>query len=108
MEENHFSYDVSDGGRIKDMFRHSSADGEILYYTFEVNYTYPDIAVRKAKQLALLDKAEEIIDAVGIYSGGTRVEEIYAIKDRKSTRLNSSHGSISYAVFCLKKKKAAF
>src|SRR5207245_9599727 len=27
--------------------------------------------------------------------------------DRKSTRLNSSHGSISYAVFCLKKKKEA-
>src|SRR5438876_1410191 len=28
------------------------------------------------------------------------------IEDRKSTRLNSSHPSISYAVFCLKKKKA--
>src|SRR5689334_25237686 len=28
-----------------------------------------------------------------------------AIIDRKSTRLNSSHSSISYAVFCLKKKK---
>src|SRR5438309_5685098 len=27
------------------------------------------------------------------------------VKDRKSTRLNSSHSSISYAVFCLKKKK---
>src|SRR5207245_4111788 len=27
------------------------------------------------------------------------------LPDRKSTRLNSSHGSISYAVFCLKKKK---
>src|SRR5215470_8604014 len=27
--------------------------------------------------------------------------------DRKSTRLNSSHGSISYAVFCLKKKKVS-
>src|SRR5438128_6884829 len=26
-------------------------------------------------------------------------------RDRKSTRLNSSHGSISYAVFCLKKKR---
>src|SRR2546422_8335127 len=26
------------------------------------------------------------------------------VKDRKSTRLNSSHGYISYAVFCLKKK----
>src|SRR2546422_11316852 len=28
-----------------------------------------------------------------------------SIRDRKSTRLNSSHGYISYAVFCLKKKK---
>src|SRR5205809_2974330 len=28
-----------------------------------------------------------------------------ASRDRKSTRLNSSHGYISYAVFCLKKKK---
>src|SRR5256884_7197969 len=28
-------------------------------------------------------------------------------RDRKSTRLNSSHGYISYAVFCLKKKKHA-
>src|SRR5438309_3176153 len=28
-----------------------------------------------------------------------------ATQDRKSTRLNSSHSSISYAVFCLKKKK---
>src|SRR3712207_8234484 len=31
--------------------------------------------------------------------GGARVQE-----DRKSTRLNSSHANISYAVFCLKKK----
>src|SRR5256884_5174401 len=29
----------------------------------------------------------------------------WAVGDRKSTRLNSSHGYISYAVFCLKKKK---
>src|SRR2546430_6193838 len=29
----------------------------------------------------------------------------YAGRDRKSTRLNSSHSQISYAVFCLKKKK---
>src|SRR3712207_8229117 len=29
----------------------------------------------------------------------------YETKDRKSTRLNSSHANISYAVFCLKKKK---
>src|SRR5439155_26924866 len=31
--------------------------------------------------------------------------EIRAIGDRKSTRLNSSHVAISYAVFCLKKKR---
>src|SRR5690554_7587376 len=32
-------------------------------------------------------------------------EAFVEIKDRKSTRLNSSHVRISYAVFCLKKKK---
>src|SRR2546430_13661383 len=30
------------------------------------------------------------------------------LKDRKSTRLNSSHSQISYAVFCLKKKKKIY
>src|SRR2546430_11001570 len=33
-----------------------------------------------------------------------RVGEARALVDRKSTRLNSSHSQISYAVFCLKKK----
>src|SRR3712207_7545817 len=32
-------------------------------------------------------------------------EEVTHLLDRKSTRLNSSHANISYAVFCLKKKK---
>src|SRR3712207_8077744 len=31
---------------------------------------------------------------------------VITAKDRKSTRLNSSHANISYAVFCLKKKKS--
>src|SRR5437660_5877439 len=35
----------------------------------------------------------------------TNGHESTPIKDRKSTRLNSSHVAISYAVFCLKKKK---
>src|SRR2546422_964798 len=34
-----------------------------------------------------------------------RGRDIEGVGDRKSTRLNSSHGYISYAVFCLKKKK---
>src|SRR3712207_650293 len=33
-------------------------------------------------------------------------DQIRQVEDRKSTRLNSSHANISYAVFCLKKKKA--
>src|SRR3712207_8207958 len=36
--------------------------------------------------------------------GGVGQEEQRAGEDRKSTRLNSSHANISYAVFCLKKK----
>src|SRR5690606_41333009 len=35
----------------------------------------------------------------------THTERIFERRDRKSTRLNSSHVKISYAVFCLKKKK---
>src|SRR5438309_5910651 len=38
---------------------------------------------------------------------GAPAPQLFApnLRDRKSTRLNSSHSSISYAVFCLKKKK---
>src|SRR5690606_39787196 len=32
-------------------------------------------------------------------------DDVLTVEDRKSTRLNSSHVKISYAVFCLKKKK---
>src|SRR2546429_2740403 len=37
--------------------------------------------------------------------GEIRIGQNQRKRDRKSTRLNSSHGYISYAVFCLKKKK---
>src|SRR5207253_6865428 len=36
---------------------------------------------------------------------GDPLRNEYRVEDRKSTRLNSSHVAISYAVFCLKKKK---
>src|SRR5207245_10944120 len=39
--------------------------------------------------------------------GGSAAGAADFTRDRKSTRLNSSHGSISYAVFCLKKKNHA-
>src|SRR5690348_18003043 len=45
---------------------------------------------------------EGLVDALP--QRGFRVADL-GLEDRKSTRLNSSHPSISYAVFCLKKKK---
>src|SRR2546422_2590104 len=39
------------------------------------------------------------------HATGFRERALGVTRDRKSTRLNSSHGYISYAVFCLKKKK---
>src|SRR2546427_5612690 len=40
-----------------------------------------------------------------LFMVNTNHEKIFLVEDRKSTRLNSSHSQISYAVFCLKKKK---
>src|SRR5256886_6309822 len=47
-----------------------------------------------------------VLQAIGPASGTLRIVAVStAAEDRKSTRLNSSHSQISYAVFCLKKKK---
>src|SRR2546422_2804630 len=50
--------------------------------------------------------AEGVENAVKIARAATGRPGVVVL-DRKSTRLNSSHGYISYAVFCLKKKKKA-
>src|SRR2546430_11997025 len=42
---------------------------------------------------------------VGLRMSSIRFDERQERRDRKSTRLNSSHSQISYAVFCLKKKQ---
>src|SRR2546421_7601964 len=79
-------------------------------------------ALRKAKALYLATDPDregeaiawhlkEILDARGDLDGKDVHRVVFyeitrnAIRDRKSTRLNSSHDQISYAVFCLKKKK---
>src|SRR5438445_8578012 len=46
-------------------------------------------------------RLEALINRFGLYSDLRK----RLMRDRKSTRLNSSHANISYAVFCLKKKK---
>src|SRR3712207_7547284 len=42
----------------------------------------------------------QILESLNLRQRGLEI-----VRDRKSTRLNSSHANISYAVFCLKKKK---
>src|SRR3989449_8085927 len=66
---------------------------------------------------ALAVKAPEIIRSLGLDKNEIAMRSFHSLLpfspfftpipagDRKSTRLNSSHGYISYAVFCLKKKK---
>src|SRR5690625_5652963 len=71
--------------------------------------------LKRMKQLlSFVDNPEkdvEFIHVTGTNGKGSTVQYIKQgllanqIKDRKSTRLNSSHVAISYAVFCLKKKK---
>src|SRR5438094_6161812 len=61
-----------------------------------------------AGRLIVIDQEE--MQVAQSYSSGTTVPVLRgrdgsAQVDRKSTRLNSSHRTISYAVFCLKKKK---
>src|SRR2546429_6608445 len=62
----------------------------------------------RAVQSVLCERAKIFLDRLGQDDGEVRAKivsrEIEAFSDRKSTRLNSSHGYISYAVFCLKKK----
>src|SRR5256885_3441459 len=60
-----------------------------------------DPSLRPIKQD--LDKAKRLLAEAG-FAGGLDVT-LHGPRDRKSTRLNSSHLVISYAVFCLKKKK---
>src|SRR5699024_12103687 len=58
------------------------------------------VSQQQSLSLRALDQHSSAIDQITSHSttAGERL-------DRKSTRLNSSHVSISYAVFCLKKKK---
>src|SRR5689334_23594938 len=49
-------------------------------------------------------RGDKFVDPMTLRLDGVRVIPSRDREDRKSTRLNSSHSSISYAVFCLKKK----
>src|SRR5690606_40022950 len=62
--------------------------------------------IRKAKQAASGAIQTSVFEHEVLEDIGYRNSSIQLVdRDRKSTRLNSSHVKISYAVFCLKKKK---
>src|SRR3712207_8742839 len=72
-----------------------------LHDALPISETFLD---RLSSGLRVADLVETVVDpreADAFYRRLSRKRDI----DRKSTRLNSSHANISYAVFCLKKKK---
>src|SRR2546422_11684367 len=80
----------------------------ILFLLFFLFFFFNDTATTEIYTLSLHD-ALPILLPVGVAYGSDMdlVKRLLTetVRDRKSTRLNSSHGYISYAVFCLKKKK---
>src|SRR2546429_4153963 len=88
----------------------------VLYLLFSFFFFFNDTATTEIYTLSLHD-ALPISTGVSRVSSRTSARSICKrcsttsrcrtgpLPDRKSTRLNSSHGYISYAVFCLKKKK---
>src|SRR3712207_7432235 len=57
---------------------------------------------------ALVDRLAAVVERELRLRAPDGLEDLQVRVDRKSTRLNSSHANISYAVFCLKKKKPLF
>src|SRR2546427_12370662 len=80
-----------------------------FYQTNDTRGRIPLVPDARARSAAVFAFEEAGLGRVSVLAGG-RVDRRRLTadsKDRKSTRLNSSHSQISYAVFCLKKKKQA-
>src|SRR5690625_5552015 len=63
------------------------------------------VEIKRIKMRHVGDQVEDSVDFLIGEPGWTVPAAVRDEGDRKSTRLNSSHVAISYAVFCLKKKK---
>src|SRR5690606_41357179 len=82
--------------------RRSSDLGVLCTHPPDFDTTGISVIIVKDTEAALLAWVHYVLDKLG-----TQVVCVGGTSDRKSTRLNSSHVKISYAVFCLKKKKTA-
>src|ERR1035438_10843765 len=94
--------EILDGNRVRDEIK---AELKPRISTLTDKGRPPGLAVvlvgsNPASEIYVRNKVKTCED-LGIHSETLRPPE----RDRKSTRLNSSHLGISYAVFCLKKKK---
>src|SRR5688572_3027731 len=84
-------------GRTKDLEAGSSGASHIKCFDLLAENTEVEASGASSAEVYASVRLE------GRASGASQIK--YKGKDRKSTRLNSSHSQISYAVFCLKKKK---
>src|SRR5438309_426768 len=76
-------------------------EAPMLYIGEKVGASFPD-----GTEVPSVDIAVDPLEGTNLCATGSPgAITVLAASDRKSTRLNSSHSSISYAVFCLKKKK---
>src|SRR5690606_41614565 len=85
------------------LFRSSATVELALTLSADVNVIDTEAAVRQAVQLNAFCEDFDVQVGLSVVADGGRA--IPRTKDRKSTRLNSSHVKSSYAVFCLKKKR---
>src|SRR5699024_11945694 len=100
------SYSILRVSRVKSsvntrgLQRHNQRENE-NYNNKDINHeeTYKNYDLINQQNIDYNQKIEELIQEN--YTQKRKIRK----EDRKSTRLNSSHVSISYAVFCLKKKK---
>src|SRR2546428_12625299 len=83
-------------------FFNDTATTEI--YTLSLHDALP-ISVLAIPDMRYIDKAKSTVGTTPDEVTDLRSQGAWHFLDRKSTRLNSSHDQISYAVFCLKKKK---
>src|SRR5207248_9382029 len=84
------------------LFRSSQTAATSATFSGAIGHTYAFYSV-------VTDNASNVQPTPGAAQASTTVANPNPVDlDRKSTRLNSSHRTISYAVFCLKKKKITY
>src|SRR3712207_8958864 len=82
------------------LFRSDGADrlpGDVAVFGVDLLLVLGAVVKQRAQILEVQDRQRIVV--------GHPEGDVEDALDRKSTRLNSSHANISYAVFCLKKKK---